>query len=116
MSRGLKQTFKYGTEEISITDLLKKLEVINYLEKGKKLTYPSLREKLRKELRKHRENLRRLVTDYNLENPRREEERRQQDVLYGAQRRRKNLPKKDTKGRVFFGPKKPPQPPRRRRI
>ena len=83
------------------------------MEKGKRLTYPSLREKLRKELRKHRNDLWELVDDYNLQNS----SQRQQEIrdnLYRAQRRRRNLPKKDTKGNVFFGPERPPQPPRRR--
>ena len=64
--RGLKQIYKYGDENLSITDLLEKKEVVNYLKKAKELTYASLREKLRKELRKHGNDLRELVANYNL--------------------------------------------------
>ena len=114
--RGLKQTCNFGNERnVSISDLLRKEDVINFLKKGKELTYPSLCEKLRKELRKHRDDLEQLVVNYNLQNhPQPQREIR--DDLYGAQRRRRNLPKKDTKGHVCFGPERPPQPPRRRRI
>ena len=112
VTRGLKQIYKYGDEDLSITDLLEKLDVVNYLEKGKKLTYPSQREKLRKELRKHGNDLRRIVNDYNLENP--SQRRREiRDNIYGAQRRRANLPRKDTKGRVLPGAERPPRQLRR---
>ena len=99
--RGLKQTFNYGNDSLFITDLLGKNEIVNYLEKGKRLTYSFLREKLRKELRKHGKDLRELVDDYNLQNPP-QPQREFRDDLYGAQRIRQNLPKKDTKGRVIF--------------
>ena len=116
MTRGKLVKYKYGNDSLSITDLLKKNEIVNFLGKDKKLTYPSLREKRRKELRKHGDDLEQSVVNYNLQNPRQRQEREIQDNLYGAQRRRANLPKKDTKGNVFFGPEKPAQPPKRRRI
>ena len=112
--RALKQIYKYGNDSLSITDLLGKDEIVNYLEQGKKLTYPSQREKLRKELGKHGDYLEQLVKIYNLQNPPQQREIR--DDLYGAQRIRANLPKKDTRGNVFFGPEKPLQPPRRKPI
>ena len=115
-ARGVKQIYNYRDDDsLSITDLLKKPEVTNYLEQGKKLTYASLREKIRKELRKHGNNFKDIVNEYNLENPVEQEQQRQRDTLYGSQRRRRNLPKKDTKGRVLFGPEKPPRPPRKPR-
>ena len=116
MTCGKLVKYKYGNDSLSITDLLEKNEIVNFLEKGKKSTYPSLREKLRKELRKHGDDLEHSVVNYNLQNPRQRQEREIQDNLYRAQRRRANLPKKDTKGNVFFGPERPPQPPKRKRI
>ena len=101
--KGVKQVYKYGEEQnVSITDLLKKPEVINYLEKERKLTYASQREKLRKQLARFGNNLKEIVDEYNLEKPLRGQ-RQQQDVLdrlYGSQRIRAGLDKKDTKGRI----------------
>ena len=57
-----------------------------------------------------------MVGNYNLQNPLRQRQEEIQDNLYGAHRRRANLPKKDTKGNVFFGPERPPQPSKRRRV
>ena len=115
--RGLTKFYNYGDDDsLSITDLLKRPEVVNYLEQGKELTYASQREKIRKELRKHGNNFKDIVAEYNLENPVEQERQQQRDILYGSQRGRRNLPKKDTKGRVLFGPEKPPGPPREPRI
>ena len=114
--RGLLKKYNYGNDSLSVTDLLKKPEVINYLEQGRKLTYASQREKLRKQLAKFGGNFKDIVADYNLGNPVKQQGQGQRDTLYGAQRRRRNLPKKDTKGRVLFGPEKPPRPPREPRI
>ena len=36
--KGKKQIFQYGNDSLSITELLKKPEIVNYLKKGKKLT------------------------------------------------------------------------------
>ena len=111
--KGLKQTFKYGGEEKSITDLLKLPDVLNFLEREKELTYPSLREKVRKFLRKYGDSFKELVDEYNLENPP-PQQRRQRDNLYGAQRKRHNLPVKNTRGKIIR--ERPPQPPRERRV
>ena len=114
--RGLTKFYNYGNDSLSITALLKKPGVVNYLEQGKKLTHASLREKIRKKLEKFGNNFKNIVDEYNLENPVEQEQQRQRDTLYGAQRRKRNLPRKDTKGRVLFGPEKPPRPPRKPRI
>ena len=105
--KGLRQVYKYGGEQnVSITDLLKKPEVVNYLEKDRKLTYASQREKLRKQLARLGDNLKEIVDEYNLEKPM--DGQRQQDVLYGSQRIRAGLEKKDRKGRVVGGPRAEP--------
>ena len=115
--RGSRKFYQYGEEQnVSITALLRRPGVINYLEQGKELTYASLREKTRRQLERFGNNFKDIVDEYNLENPVEQERQQQRDTLYGAQRRRRNLPIKDTKGRVIGGPRKPPQPPRRRRI
>ena len=116
MTKGLKKIYNYGDEtNVSITDLLKRKEIVNFLERGKRLTYPSLRDKLRFLLGEHRENLKNLVDEYNAEHPPSQEER-VLDTDYGAQRRRKNLPLKDNKGNPMQGPRKflsPPREPRK---
>ena len=99
--RGLKKLYQYGEDSLSITDLLKKPEIVNYLEKDRRLTYASQREKLRKQLEKFGDNLKDIVDEYNLGNPvEQQRQQRQQDTLYGSQRVRAGLDKKDTKGRV----------------
>ena len=110
-TRGKKQTFQYGNDSLSITELLKKNEIVNYLEKGRKLTQASRRDKLRKLLNKEGNNLQRLVTEYNLQNPPPQQQQQVRDELYGAQRIRAGLPKKDTKGRVI-GPERQPKVPK----
>ena len=50
--RGKRQTFTYANDTLSITELLRKPEVVGYLEKDGSLTYASQREKLRKFLAK----------------------------------------------------------------
>ena len=90
-TRGKKQTFQYGNNSLSITELLKKPEIVNYLEKGKKLTYASQRDKLRKLLREKGDDLQGLVMEYNLENPPRQQEARE-IPLYGAQVQRARRP------------------------
>ena len=98
--KGLKVLYKYGEEQnVSITDLLKKTEVVNYLEKDRRLTYASQREKLRKQLEKFGDNFKDIVDEYNLGNPV-EQQQRQRDTLYGSQRVRAGLDKKDTRGRI----------------
>ena len=95
--------------------MLEKPEIVIYLERNRPLTHASKREKLSETLREHGDNLQELVTNYNLQNPPPPQQRQQEVPLYGAQRRRANLPKKDTKGRVLFGPEPPPRAPRRPR-
>ena len=115
--RGLKKIYNYGDSFLSITELLEKPEVTNYLEKDnkdKKLTYASLREKLRGKLKRLGDNLKEIVDQYNLENPVEQQQRQQQrDTLYGAQRVKAGLPKKDTRGRVVGGPRVNNRPPPR---
>ena len=108
--RGEKQTFPYGNESLSITELLRKPEIVGYLEKDGLLTYGSQREKLRRLLRDERINPQ-LVMEHAARNP---TAPRVQDTRYGTQRRRAGLlPKKTTKGEVLFGPEPPPKAPRR---
>ena len=88
-TRGVKQLHKYGNDSLSITDLLEKPEIVNYLEQGNDLAYPSLRERLRRRLKKFGDNLKGMVDQYSLENPvDQERQQRQRDTLYGAQLRR----------------------------
>ena len=49
--RGKKETFPYGDDSLSITELLRKPEVVNFIERNGPLTYASKSEKLRKLLR-----------------------------------------------------------------
>ena len=107
--RGRKHLFQYGDSSLSFTELLKKNEIVNYLERNGSLTYGSQREKLRKLLRKEGNNLQRLVMEYVADNPP-QQQQQVRDVRYGAQRIRAGLPKKNTKGRVMFGPELPPRP------
>ena len=67
--RGLREMFNYGNENLSITDLLKKTEIVNYLERNGPLTCASKRDKLRKLLREKGDGLQQLVTEHNLQNP-----------------------------------------------
>ena len=108
--RGRRQTFQYGDETLSITERLRKPEVVGYLEKDGPLTYASQREKHRRLLR-HRTINPRLVTEHATQNP--PQPARVQDTRYGTQRRRANLPRKSVKGEVLFGPEPPPRAPRR---
>ena len=104
--RGKKETFPYGDDSLSITELLKKPEVVNFVERDDgPLTYASQREKLRKLLRNGRIN-QQLVMDYAAQNP---PTMQVQDNRYGAQRRRANLPMRTRDGRVLFGPEPPPR-------
>ena len=111
-TRGKKQTFQYGNDSLSITELVEKNEIVNYLEKDGQLTYGSQREKLRKLSRKEGNNLQRLVAEYATQNPPRQQQQ-VRDTLYGRQRRRANLPKKYTNGRAMFGSEPPPKVSRR---
>ena len=79
--RGKKQTFTYGNDSLSITELLRKPEIVGYLEKDGPLTYGSQREKLRKLLREGRINLQ-LVMEHAAQNP---TVARVQDTRYGTQ-------------------------------
>ena len=110
--KGIKNLYNYGDRSLSITELLEKPEVTNYLEQGKKLTYASLREKLRGKLKKFGDNLKDIVDEYNLENPM-DRQQQQRDTLYGAQRVKAGLDKKDTTGRVVGGPRVNNRPPPR---
>ena len=76
--RGLKQFYNYGNENLPITDLLEKPEIVNYLERNRPLTHASKREKLRETLREHGDNLQELVTYYNLQNPPPPQQRQQE--------------------------------------
>ena len=40
-TRGRKETFQYGNDSLSITELLQKPEVVGYLERDRPLTYAS---------------------------------------------------------------------------
>ena len=114
--KGLRILYKYGNDSLSITDLLKKLNVVNFLERGKESAYTSQREKLRKELREHGESFKEIVDRYNVEHPPPSLRKESVDTKYGAQRRRANLPMKDTTGKAIFGPGKflsPPREPRK---
>ena len=104
--------FQYGNATLSITELLQKPEIVGYLEKDGPLTHASQREKLRKLLRLEKINPH-LVSEYAVQHPR---EEIIIDTRYGTQRRRANLPKKDTKGRILFGPEPAPIPQRRNRV
>ena len=111
--KGQKKIYEYGEDSLSITDLLKKPEVVHYLEKDRRLAYTSQREKLRKQLEKFGNNLKNIVDEYNLENTVDQQRQRQQrDTLYGSQRVRAGLDKKDTRGRVVASrvPKVPKTP------
>ena len=109
-TRGRRQTFQYGDETLSITELLRKPEVVGYLEKDGPLTYASQREKLRRLLRSGRIN-QQLITEHIARNP--QQPPRVQDTRYATQRRRANLPRRTTKGEVLFGPEPPPRAHRR---
>ena len=113
--KGLRNLYNYGNDSLSITDLLEKPDIVNYLGQGKTLTYASLREKLRGKLKKLGSNLKEIVGSYNLENPvgQGQQQRQQRDTLYGAQRVKKGLAKKDTRGRVIGGPRVNNRPPPR---
>ena len=65
-TRGRRQTFQYGDETLSITEQLRKPEVIGYLEEDGPLTYPSQHEKLRRLLREERIN---STTGHGTRNP-----------------------------------------------
>ena len=112
VTRGKKQTFQYGNDTLSITELLQKPEIVGYLERNGPLTYASQREKLRKLLRNEKINLQQEVAEYTAAAQNPPQPPRVQDTRYGSQRRRANLSKKDKKGRVLFGPKAPEPPPR----
>lgn len=112
--RGKLAKHNYGKDFLSITELLKKPDVVNYLQKDRELTYASQREKLRKQLGNFGDNFKQIVDEYNLGNPAKQQ-RQQQDTLYGAQRVRAGLDKKDTRGRVIGGArvnKRKPKTPR----
>ena len=87
--RGRRQTFQYGNDTLSITELPRKPEVVGYLERDRQLTYASQREKLRKLLREGNINPQ-LVAGHAARNP---VAPRVQDVRYGAQRRQAGLPR-----------------------
>ena len=108
--REKEEIYNYGNENIFITDLLKKPEIVNYLERNRSYTPASRREKRRKLLREHGDNLRQMVTDYNLQNP---PTRQRRQVVRHALRSATSESKSPTKGRVFFGPERPPRQPRR---
>ena len=108
--RGRRQNFAYGDDTLSITELLRKPEVVGYLGKDGPLSYASQCEKLRKLLRSGRFNPQ-LVAEHAARNP--PQPPRVQDTRYGTQRRRENLARKTTKGEVMFGPEPPPRAPRR---
>ena len=107
----MRQMFQYGDNNLSITELLQKPEIVGYLEKNGPLTYTSQRDKLCKLLREGKINPQ-LVLEYAAQHPPVE---RVIDTRYGTQRRRANLPKKDTKGRTLFGPEPTPITRRRNR-
>ena len=103
-TRGKRQTFQHGDDVLSITELLRKPEVVGYLEKDGPLTYASQREKLRRLLRSGRIN-QQLVMEHTARNP--PQPPRVQDTRYGTRRRRANLPRTTVKGKVLFGTEPP---------
>ena len=98
MSRGRRQTYKFGNEYLSITELLQRPEVSYFVTRGTDMSHASQRESLRRRLRLGNVTPQ-AVAAYNQQNP----VVRQQpaDTRYGAQRRRAGLPQKDTLGRVI---------------
>ena len=105
--RGLKETFNYGYDSLSITELLLNNIIVNFLQRGSQLTYASQRKKLRKLLREKKITPR-MVAEYAAQNPL-PQQQIQLDTRYGSQRRRANLTKKNTKGQVLFGPEPKPR-------
>ena len=105
--RGLKKVYKYGEEDVSITDLLRKPEVVHFLEKDRALTYATQRDKLRRLLEKFKDGLKRTIDDYNIADPI-VGEQRQRDILNGTQHIMAGLPKKNMKGHVV-GPLRIPR-------
>ena len=69
------------------------------MERNRNYTPASRRDKLRKLLNEHKDNLREMVDEYNFQNPPMQEHRREAEEFmpYGAQKQRANLPR-----RVFF--------------
>ena len=100
--RGRRQTFQYGNDTLSITELLRDPDVNNYLERERSLTYTSKREKLRKLLREGNINPQ-LVGEYEARNPVAPRPQGVQDVRYGAQRRRAGLPLMRSAGTITIG-------------
>ena len=107
--KGKKQTLTYDNESLPITELLRKLEIVGYLEKDGPFTHGSQREKLRKLLREGRISPQ-LLMEHAAQNP---TAPRVQDTRYGTQRWAANPPKKTTKEEVLFRPEPPSKAPRR---
>ena len=66
--RGLKETFNYGNDSLSITELLQNNRIVIFLQRGSQLIYASLREKLRK-LSQEKKITPRMVEEYAAQNP-----------------------------------------------
>ena len=68
--------------------MLKKPEVLNFLERNRNYTPASRRDKLRKLLNEHKDNLREMVDEYNFQNPPMQEHRREAEefMTYGRKK------------------------------
>ena len=93
--------YNFGNETLSITGMLKNPEVLNFLERNRNYTPASRRDKLRKLLNEHKDNLREMVDEYNLQNPPMQEHRREAEKFmpYGAQKQRANLRRREPRRR-----------------
>ena len=113
--RGRRQTFQYGNDTLSITELLRDSNIVRFLERDleedRHLTYASQRERIRRDLRRGTINPQ-LVAEYVARNPVVPRQQGVQDILYGAQRRRAGLQRRNAKGEVLFWPEPPPRRPR----
>ena len=103
-TRGRKAFYLWGDFQKSITEILRDPNVQSYVKGG---SYASKREKLRKLLRDRKTNPE-GVREHATRNP--TTPLQIQDTRYGSQPRRANLPKKDARGRVLFGPEPAPRP------
>ena len=102
--RGIRAFYLRGDTQKSVTEILQDPNVQNYV-KGE--SYASTRESLQRLLRNGE-----ITPEHVGRNPALQSQ--VQDTLYGSQRRKVNLPKKDVRERVLFGPEPAPKPRRLR--
>ena len=103
--RGKKQTFTYGNDFLSITELLRKPET-RIPQKGWTTNLRIAARETSKAFTRREHQPTGGHMEHAAQNP---TASRVQDTRYGTQRRRENLPKKTTKGEVLFGPEPPPK-------